>query len=137
MLFRLWIPFLCLCVAGCEDARDVVVPVSGVVIYQGKPLANATVIFSPQPEKKATFVPPDSASLTDEEGRFSLETQERNWRKGAVPGKHAVQVIPEMPDIGPEESVSLTDLGYSDDLVRGRSFIVPDDGADDVRLIFD
>jgi hypothetical protein len=88
--------WLCLALAslsacGKKDNRPGRVPVSGVVLQQGQPVAEATVVFEPQ----GTM--PAATGKTDAGGRFQLTTFEPS--DGAVPGEYKVaiqkvQVIP-------------------------------------------
>lgn len=61
-------------VAGCSGGSEKVklVPADGIVTYQGKPLAGATVTFVPK-------TGPLAQAITDLEGKFSLAT-------GTLPG---------------------------------------------------
>jgi hypothetical protein len=61
------------------------------VTLNGKPLANAHVLFQPEPQSGKFEAGPESVGLTDSEGRYSLSTisPERN---GAMIGKHHVSV---------------------------------------------
>lgn len=72
-----------LLVSGCGP-ESTIVPVSGEVIYQGKPI----------PEAKVMFLSPDSprtaSSLTDAQGRFNLTTFTKG--DGAVIGEHKVAI---------------------------------------------
>lgn len=73
---------------GCDGAGSVV-PVTGTVTLDGKPLADAEVVFHPDPAKGAGG---DSASgFTDAQGRFTLRTG-RTGKDGAAPGFYRVVV---------------------------------------------
>jgi len=78
---------LCL---GC-NTRSSVVPVSGVITLDGKPLANAYVAF--QPVTNAGEKPPGPGSYgnTDANGAYSLRTMD-NDSPGAVVGNHRVEI---------------------------------------------
>ncbi len=81
-------------VPGCgPDAEQYeTVPVSGVVTCQGKPVANATVNFTPKDDQGRTKGRRGRVALgmTDNDGRFKLTTYE-NY-DGAIIGKHTVTV---------------------------------------------
>lgn len=79
------------CSSGQAEHYDVV-PVSGVITCQGKPVANATVNFTPQGSDAAAEGRPGRVALgiTDKDGRFQLTTYENN--DGAIVGKHLVTV---------------------------------------------
>lgn len=74
--------------SGCKS-KEPVVPVSGVATFQGEPLVNCVVLFTPTEPAN-----PDlcftSIGKTDAEGRFQLTTTELRSRPGAVVGKHSV-----------------------------------------------
>lgn len=71
-----------LMVAGCSGGgTPETAPVSGKVIFEGEPVTNATVTFTPEAGRPAT-------GSIDGEGRFSLSTFRPN--DGAVPGRHRV-----------------------------------------------
>jgi hypothetical protein len=64
--------------------RDPVYPVSGTIIYKGKPVPGADVTFICQEKDRAAF------GRTDSNGEFQLTTFSSN--DGAVAGKHTVVV---------------------------------------------
>jgi hypothetical protein len=77
-------------VAGCGQGLPVV-PASGVVMLDGAPLANVTVMTQPI----ATDSPnpgPGSFGRTDAEGRFDLELVKPEVR-GAIIGEHRVMIM--------------------------------------------
>lgn len=88
-LIAIW---LVLGLAGCGGGKPDVpetAPVSGVVLYKGKPVDQAEVTFHPQAEGHP------GVGRTDSEGRFLLTTYAQT--DGAVLGKHVVtvQLMPE------------------------------------------
>ena len=86
-LFALSIVGLVVCVvpAGCSrSGRPVVVPVRGQVMYEGKPLAGATLAFL------CPGAPRLAVGTTDEAGNYRLTTFEPN--DGAIIGSHVVTV---------------------------------------------
>jgi hypothetical protein len=79
LLFTAALPLM----AGCGGAKDVdLVAAKGKVLYQGKPVAKATVLFVPKSGPLAT-------ATTNDQGEFTLATK---GRAGAVPGEHRVAV---------------------------------------------
>lgn len=75
---------------GCGQGLPVV-PASGVVLLDGAPLANVTVMTQPV----ATDSPnpgPGSFGRTDAEGRFDLELVKPEVR-GAIIGEHRVMIM--------------------------------------------
>jgi hypothetical protein len=78
--------------AGCGRAngdRARVYPAEGQVVWNGKPLAGAQVVFYPQAESEAKASPPKAQ--TDSEGRFRLSTYAAD--DGAPEGAYAVTVL--------------------------------------------
>jgi hypothetical protein len=71
-------------VAGCGPN---VVPVSGRITLDEKPLVNATVIFQPMSDPG-----PGSQGKTDTNGQFTLHLMTPGEAKGAVPGNHKVSI---------------------------------------------
>src|SRR5438128_1111674 len=74
---------------GC-DAGPKLVPVSGKVTLDGKPLVGATVGFYPQ-NKPSRELGPLSTGKTDDKGEFSLVTVLKR-EPGAVVGQHRVSI---------------------------------------------
>lgn len=69
--------------AGCGEAGPTVVPVTGIVLHQGQPVANLHLHFLPENGRP-------SWGATDSTGRFKLNyTSDQD---GAVVGKHKVFV---------------------------------------------
>ncbi|HZZ81665.1 MAG TPA: hypothetical protein VFE62_24400 [Gemmataceae bacterium] len=73
---------------GCGGVSTV--PVSGKVILDGKPLAGATVTFTPAENKGAPG--PSSSGVTDASGQYSLALTTDSNIKGAVVGKHKISI---------------------------------------------
>ncbi len=69
---------------GCSRGPQMV-PVTGVVLLDGKPVEGAAVLFSPE----AGGRPADG--VTDKDGKFSLQTFKSG--DGAVLGKYKVAVV--------------------------------------------
>jgi len=90
-------------------------PVSGTVRYNGKPLANAYVSFSPdEPGLRA------ASGSTDANGHYRLTTFD--GYDGAMVGKHRVMIRAEEMPVGPHKAADditfkrgklLTPLRYS------------------------
>lgn len=70
--------------AGCGKDGPELASVEGVVVLDGQPLADATVLFTPVAAGRP------SAALTDASGHYELiYTGDRD---GALPGEHTVRV---------------------------------------------
>lgn len=84
--FQLSAAALLACCTGCSGGGDEVklAPVSGVVTMDGKPLADAVVIFAPEKGNP-------SSGRTDSSGNYSLIFKENV--QGALPGPHRVSII--------------------------------------------
>ena len=79
---------LCLGMSGCSsNTGPKLVPADGTVTYQGQPVADATVLFSPTNGPVAT-------GMTDHDGHFTLTT---TGRPGAVIGKAQVSITAGAP----------------------------------------
>lgn len=89
MTYRVWLSIvLCsvtLSLAGCGGSdRPDLVPVSGQVLIDGEPVADASLQFVPEGGRPAS-------AQTDADGRFTLMTFEEG--DGCAPGTHKVVVI--------------------------------------------
>ena len=69
--------------AGCSSGGPEIAHVSGRITMDGKPLANASVVFIPEDGRPA-------GARTDAEGNYVLNFAE--GRRGAIPGKNAVRI---------------------------------------------
>jgi len=78
--------------AGCGPSRPALLPAEGVVTLDGKPLANAALIFQP----KAGGRP--ASGRTDASGRFSMGTFAS--KDGVLPGEHTVTIMA-VENVGP------------------------------------
>lgn len=72
-----------LVLAGCGEKGPDLIPVSGTVTLDSKPVEGATVVFNPQGSSLA------AEGKTDAQGKFTLKTQ---GKPGAVVGEHLVTV---------------------------------------------
>jgi len=93
--------------SGCGESLEVS-EVTGIVTLNGKPLDLVHVEFWPNEG-------PRSFGKTDEQGRFTLETDDRT-QKGAVPGKHKVA----LRDMWPMKDDYLGDGGEWVDMSKGK-----------------
>jgi hypothetical protein len=84
------LPLLLLLSLGCNKGPGKLVPVSGRVMMDGKPLVHATVTFAPL---KSEGPAPDAIGMTDDTGRYTLKTLASGESlDGAVVGKHKVRI---------------------------------------------
>lgn len=106
---------LCAVLVGCSQPDGPTrYPVTGQVLYQGQPVAEARVVFHPQAEQEAELPKPQAE--TDADGRFRLTTLKPG--DGALPGLYAITVeLRQLRTIG-EETVrdgrNLLPARYSD-----------------------
>ena len=78
-----WPGLALLLIVGCGRGTPLTMPVKGIVTFQGSPLAEADVAFTPKGGRPAT-------GRTDAAGRFTLTTYKTN--DGAMNGQHTVTV---------------------------------------------
>jgi hypothetical protein len=88
-----------LCAAGCGGSN--IVPVSGRVTLDDKPLPNATVHFHPLSEEK--YPGPSSAAKTNAQGEFTMKLA-TSGTPGALVGKHKVIITAYDSDAIPNSS---------------------------------
>ncbi len=79
--------FVAFLVAGCARGPKLV-PVSGKLLLNGKPLKNVKLDFHPDPDKGTTG--PSSTGTTDDQGNFTLTCSAPGNKPGAVIGHHRV-----------------------------------------------
>ena len=80
-------------------------PVSGTVTSDGKPVPKLRVVFSPVPIGDDPAVAPFSIGITDENGKFTLET--RYGDPGAFVGQHTTSF--QYTDIGEDAMTDMRD----------------------------
>jgi predicted small lipoprotein YifL len=89
----LLLPLFLLLAMGCGKKGPKLVPVSGKVLMDGQPLANANVSFQPVAKLPDGTTAPDASATTDAEGRYSLKALEGGISpEGAAPGKYTVRI---------------------------------------------
>lgn len=89
---------------GCTGDPYRIVPVSGTVTLNGKPLADAYITFQPMSDGTQPTQPPGSYAKTDSDGHFTLHVVGLA-RDGAAVAKHGVTIS--APDkLAPKEEVA-------------------------------
>jgi hypothetical protein len=81
-----WMPVaaaVALWLSGCGGGPNLT-EVEGVVKLKGQPIGRIAVEFWPESNG------PRSVGMTDDQGKFTLTTDDDKQHKGAVPGKHRV-----------------------------------------------
>src|SRR5262245_29198245 len=104
--------------AGCGSGGPDIAYVSGRVTMDGKPLANATVVFIPENGRPA-------GASTDADGRYVLNFSE--GRRGAIPGKNMVRVTTQRDPTPGEDGKS----------IPGSKETIPDKYNSATELTFD
>lgn len=88
MRARLALGFVVVLAIGCGSKQFA--PVSGKVTLNGKPLANARVMFQPVGKPDAIEGGEGSAGKTNEKGEFTLKSS--TGKNGAMIGTHQVSI---------------------------------------------
>ncbi len=83
--------------AGCEQRRYVIVPVSGRITFEGKPTEGIHVTFQPQGGG------PASVGVTDKEGRYTLRRIDTQ-QPGALVGTHRVYFSLEAENVAADDA---------------------------------
>ncbi len=86
--------FGCLLLIACGGCGSGTTAVEGVVLFDGQPLANASVQFIPQGPGR------DATGATNEQGKFSMSTREP--RDGVMTGSYKVVITPR-PKVAPPQ----------------------------------
>ena len=124
---------------GCGSAEDnlELVPVTGKVTFQGKPLAGAKLMFIPTDPELAER----PAAEVDADGAYELMCNEQ---AGAPPGKYQVvvmafkPVVETDPDYDSEaRPASLIPEKYNNPKTSGFSAVVKEEGANDINFKLD
>jgi len=115
---------VCAMLAGCGGSGYKLVPVSGKVTLNGKPVPDAHVSFEPR------AVGPGCYGKTDGEGRFTLQSV-LDDKPGAVPGTHVVRITTAREG-NPSDDAAETvgEVAPQRFLDGSESFDVPPEGTD-------
>ncbi|QDT64715.1 transthyretin-like family protein [Calycomorphotria hydatis] len=77
--------------SGCSQEQQFnIVPVSGILLLDDKPLGDVSLRFNPRKVTDDPIVGPPSVATTDQDGRFQLTTVRGSNTNGAVAGPHRV-----------------------------------------------
>jgi hypothetical protein len=93
-----WLSVVALVTVGCSDeiaGRLSVYPVSGKVLYKGKPLEGAEVVLVAAAAPAGATAPPAPTGTTGADGSFKLTTYEKD--DGAPAGKYQVKILTTPP----------------------------------------
>lgn len=117
--------------AGCGSG-ETLVPVSGRITLNGKPLAGVHVSFQPRSRVPvAASAGSASFGVTDSDGRYTLRTVTTD-QPGAVPGQHEVRLSTPLPaSTSDEDLASAAKDPIPADFRNGKTeFTVPKEGTD-------
>lgn len=89
MCSRLFPVFVLAILCGCGDSRTS--PVKGVVLLDGRPLANASVQFVPDGSGR------DATGTTNDQGEFVMSTFDP--RDGVAPGTYKIVISPPVGEV--------------------------------------
>jgi hypothetical protein len=121
--------FVAFCCIGCDNSATRLkglVPVEGVVYYDGQPLADATVSFNPDNPAIRS-----ASGRTNAEGKFTLTTL--NAKDGAMPGEYKV-TISKFEVAADKSIVSLLPKKYASSTESGFTASVPAKGVKDLKF---
>lgn len=137
----LFVLFVSMSLVGCgpsEPTAEILktVPASGILTYQGKPLANHDVTFFPTDGRRP------ASSRTDDHGKFTLGTNGPD--DGAVTGTHKVAITGPGPTFvgepGKEDpsniqlpKATIPDK-FSNPETSGLTQAIPESGAADIKI---
>jgi hypothetical protein len=114
-----WLIVVAVAAAGCSGVGgQKIVPVSGKVTLNGKPLVNATVSFQPVAPEGSINAGPASVGKTNDKGEFSMVTLKGD--KGAQVGKHRVLISSQFAKAAEDDSRPQRGGPEQDDLVPRR-----------------
>ena len=85
-IFLLITIFTAVALTGCSDGKLKTLKVTGTVTYEGKPLADAMVSFSPKTQGQGN----PAYGNTDANGRYKLQTHLGVADGGTTPGEYTV-----------------------------------------------
>ena len=101
---------------GCGESGPELVPASGSVTLDGKPLKNVIVTFFPQPTG------PSSSGTVDVEGKFKLYGP--GSKLGAIVGENKVTVV-RNSGVGDDAPDAAPSTGSSSDPAKGKDMQAP------------
>ncbi len=95
--------------AGCGRGKSYsVVPVSGTVTLDNKPLEGVVVIFQPIAGPAVSDAGPGSSGVTDANGKFTLQLVTGEQKAGAVVGKHRVTLGTKREQAPDDDTIRVT-----------------------------
>jgi hypothetical protein len=118
--------------AGCGSGQPPLHPVTGRVLFDGRPATGFAVAFSSSAEATKGV---EATGRIDADGRFALETrQDGQQRPGAVAGPHRVVILPP-PGFGDDSGeIEAIPLRYADYSQSGLTAEVRPDAPNEILL---
>jgi len=144
----LLLTIISLAVAGCNRGPQLegLAPCRGTVVFQGEPLAEASVVFSPKENKPGAKV---AVATTNDKGAFTLLTL---GQRGIYPGEYRVSIVKyttvEAPTnreraeqmqqggrpVRPQRGESVIPVRYNDEQQSGLEFSIGEKGNKDLKI---
>lgn len=118
---------------GCGGESEPVYPVRGKVLFQGKPIEGASVVFLSTAARKPKVGEPTPQATTNASGEYSLTSYKEG--DGALPGDYGVAISwmeVTGPSDNPEREVRRDRLGgrYADPAKSGLTATVQEDATE-------
>jgi hypothetical protein len=114
---------IALALIGCGDDRPTLVPVTGKVLIDGKPVTAGAIIFHPQAGNP--YLKDKPSSLLQLDGSFTMKTFP--FGEGVSPGPYKITLAPEVAS-------RIARPSYADPLKTPWAITVPDEGIADRTL---
>lgn len=108
--------FVLLASTGCAAKP---VPTKGTLLVGGKPLANATVLFTPDNAEGKS-----ATGLTDASGAFELRTS--GAKDGALPGTYKITIVHAQPAETPKGSTNPEDFQEASMRAAAKPSLIPE-----------
>lgn len=119
---------------GCSNSEHAVVPVSGRVTLNEKPLSNATIYTQPIAATGELNAGPGSAALTNENGEFELELQTEDT-KGAIAGDVKLRIVENGAKRAATDDRSVAfKRSVPSDYYEGVTYTIPAEGTDAMNI---
>lgn len=116
--------YICLLILpACGEAKPVLVPANGKIIFKGKPLTAGSIYFHPAATNKYTNDNPSSILMED--GSFSMKTFP--YGEGISPGKYTITLAPQLAS-------RITRPDLSDPSRSKLSITVPEEGMKNLMI---
>lgn len=109
------------CLAGCQKKETAIAPVTGTVMFEGKPAEGYIVVFSSQAEETKGQ---NAHGDVKADGTFQMKSRIDGVEKdGAVVGPHNVAIVQPPINVGPKDVLPVP-FRYADSKKSGLTFEV-------------